>query len=150
MLVDLDLQRPRLANYFGIAPQNGGALAVLKERATLRDVTMPILAGNQELVVVLTPSAKESAELMSSRQMGNLLRDLRNDFQIVILDLPPILSSDDVIALLPQIDCVLLVAAVGLTKTSEIEECVRHLQQTQLVRVVLNKTEDAESSYYHY
>ena len=87
---------------------------------------------------------------MSSRQMGNLLRDLRNDFQIVILDLPPILSSDDVIALLPQIDCVLLVAAVGLTKTSEIEECMGHLQQSQLVRVVLNKARDTKSTHYHY
>ena len=82
--------------------------------------------------------------------MGNLLRDLRNDFQIVILDLPPILSSDDVIALLPQIDCVLLVAAVGLTKASDIEECVRHLQQSQLVRVVLNKAGDTDSTHYYY
>ena len=87
---------------------------------------------------------------MSSRPLGNLLRDLRKEFQIVLLDLPPILSSDDVIALLPQIDCVLLVTAVGLTEASEVEECMRHMQPSQLVRVVLNKATDTDTSYYYY
>ena len=150
VLMDLDLQRPRLSRYFGIATQNEGTLGVLRERAALRDVTMPIRAGNQGVVLIPTAGTEESAELMSSRQMGNLLRDLRNDYQIVILDLPPILSSDDVIALLPQIDCVLLIAAVGLTKASEVEECVRHLQSSQLIRVVLNKATDTDSTYYGY
>ena len=42
MLMDLDLQRPRLSDYFGIAPRNEGTLGVLKERATLRNVTVPV------------------------------------------------------------------------------------------------------------
>ena len=71
--------------------------------------------------------------------MGNLLQDLRRDYQTIVVDLPPILSSDDVIRILPQIDCVLLVAAVGLSKLSDVEESMRHLQSSQLVRVVLNK-----------
>ena len=149
-LVDLDLQRPQISHYFGITPLSEGALGVLEGRTTLRNVTMPVRAGNQQMVVIPTASAKVSAELMSSRPLGNLLRDLRKEFQIVLLDLPPILSSDDVIALLPQIDCVLLVTAVGLTKASEVEECMRHVQPSQLVRVVLNKATDTDTSYYYY
>ena len=51
--------------------------------------------------------------------MRNLLQDFKRTYQshIIIVDLPPILSSDDVIAVLPQIDCVLLVAAVGHDKS---------------------------------
>ena len=60
ILMDLDLQRPRLSDYFGIAPRNEGTLGVLKERATLGNVTVPILAGNQELVVIPTLGARES------------------------------------------------------------------------------------------
>ena len=149
-LVDLDLQRPQISNYFGIVPLSEGALGVLEGRTTLRNVAMPVRAGNQQLVVIPTAGTKVSAEFMSSRLLGNLLRDLRKEFQIVLLDLPPILSSDDVIALLPQIDCVLLVTAVGQTKASEVEECMRHMQQSQLVRVVLNKATDADASYYYY
>ncbi len=149
-LVDLDLQRPQISHYFGIIPPSEGVLGVLEGRTTLRNVTMPVRAGNQQMVVIPTAATKVSAEFMSSRLLGNLLRDLRKEFQIVLLDLPPILSSDDVIALLPQIDCVLLVAAVGLTKASEVEECMRHIQPSQLVRVVLNKATDTDTSYYYY
>ena len=53
------------------------------------------------------------------------------------------------IAILPQIDCVLLVAAVGLSKASEIEECNRHLQSSDIVRIVLNKATDAVPNYYY-
>jgi hypothetical protein len=58
------------------------------------------------------------------------------------------LVSDDVIALLPQIDCALLVAAVGSTTVPEIEECGRHLQATNLVRIVVNKVPETKKMYY--
>ena len=149
-LVDLDLQRPQISHYFGIIPPGEGALGVLEGRTILRDATMPVRAGNQQMVVIPTASTKVSGELMSSRPLGNLLRDLRKEFQIVLLDLPPIMASDDVIALLPQIDCVLLVTAVGITKASQVEECMRHVQPTRLIRVVLNKATDPDTSYYYY
>ena len=57
---------------------------------------------------------------MGSHAMSKLLQDLRRDYQIIVLDLPPMLLSDDVIALAPQLDCVLLVAAIGLSKASEV------------------------------
>ena len=113
-LIDLDLLRPRVSSYFGLMPPYEGVVGVLEERTSLRDAAVPVRAGNQRMVIVPTAAARQSAELMSSRPMGNMLRDLRASFQIVILDLPPILSSDDVIALLPQVDCVLLVASVGV------------------------------------
>jgi protein-tyrosine kinase len=145
--VDLDLQRPQLSSYFGLTPSNYGVLGVLEERTSLRNVAVPIRAGDQRMVVIPTAAAKQSAELMSSQSMGNLLRDLKATFQIAILDLPPILSSDDVIALLPQVDCILLVVTVGTTKVSEVEECFRLLPTSRLVRVVLNKAPEADSNY---
>jgi protein-tyrosine kinase len=79
-----------------------------------------------------------------------LLKDLKAGYQIIILDLPPMLLSDDFIALAPQLDCVLLVIAIGLSKISEVEECARHLQTSQLLRVVVNKAQDANSRYSYY
>ena len=148
VLVDLDLQKPQIANCLGLTPADGGVLDLLKERTTLRNVTIPVRAGNQRIVVLPTAPTRESSELMGSRAMRNLLQDLRRDYQTIIVDLPPILSSDDVISILPQIDCVLLVAAVGHSKVSEVEECMRHLHSSQLVRLVLNKATDVNSNYY--
>jgi Mrp family chromosome partitioning ATPase len=152
VLVDLDLQKPLVADSLGLAPAAGGALDVLTERSTLASEIVTIRAANQRLIVLPTAATKESSELMGSRQMRNLLQDIRRSYQsyILILDLPPILSSDDVIALLPQIHCVLLVAAVGTSKVSEVEECNRHLQSSHLVRLVVNKSNDANANYYYY
>ena len=89
---------------------------------------------------------------MASRAMAMLFQDLRRTYasQTIIVDLPPILSSDDVLAILPQVDCVLLVVAVGTTKVAEIEECTRHLQSTEVVRIAVNKVPNANAAYGYY
>jgi protein-tyrosine kinase len=48
------------------------------------------------------------------------------------------------------VDCVLLVAAVGTSTVSEIEECNKHLQATDLVRLVLNKAPESTTRYSYY
>jgi protein-tyrosine kinase len=150
VLVDLDLQKPRVADYLGLTPPDGGILGVLEGRVSLQTATVSVRAGNQQFVVLPSAATRESSELMGSRAMSNLLQEIRkrHPSHIIILDLPPILSSGDVIALLPQIDCVLLVAAVGHSKASEIEECTRHLKSTPLVRLVVNKAAKQNSYYY--
>jgi Mrp family chromosome partitioning ATPase len=152
ILVDLDLQKPQVANTLGIIPANGGALDLLQERHSLAGAAIPVRAGDRSILVVPTASTRESSELIGSRAMRNLLQEFRRNYRshIVILDLPPMLSSDDVISLLPQIDCVLLVAAVGTSKATEIEECNRHLKSCHLVRLVVNKCADANTNYYYY
>jgi len=152
VLVDLDLQRPQVANSLGLMPAGDGVLGVLGERTTLAKIAQPVRAGNQRIIAVPTAATRESSELMGSRTMRTLLQDLRRNYQshTIIVDLPPILSSDDVIAILPQIDCVLLVAAVGHSKASEVEECNRHLQSSHLVRVVVNKAIEENTHYYYY
>ena len=152
LLVDFDLQKPQVANYLGLRPVDDGALAVLQERATLRSTNMLVRAGKQRITVLPTISTRESSELIGSRAMRSLLQDIRRHYQshTVILDLPPILSSDDVISILPQVDCVLLVAAVGLSKASEVEECNRYLQSSHLLRLVVNKANEESASYYCY
>ena len=152
VLVDLDLQRPQVANSLGLTLAGQGVLDILDQRATLQSSAIPIRAGNHRIVVLPTAATRESSELMGSRPMRNLLQDVRRRYQsnIIIVDLPPILASDDVISVLPQIDCVLLVAAVGQSKVSEVEECSRHLKSSHLVRVVVNKATEQNSNYYYY
>jgi MinD superfamily P-loop ATPase len=81
--------------------------------------------------------------------MSTLLQAIKRDFKsrIVILDMPPMLTSDDVIAILPQIDCVLLVAAAGASTVSEIKDCSKHLQAAEVVRLVLNKSSEPAIGY---
>jgi protein-tyrosine kinase len=151
LLVDLDLRKPEISDYLGLRLTDRGLLDVLDNRISSRHATIQVraTATDQRIAVLPTASAKESAGLMGSQAMGSLLRELKRDAPIVILDLPPILSSDDVISILPQVDCVLLVAAAGRSNPSDILKSIRHLESTQVVRVVLNMATDEMADYYY-
>ena len=152
VLVDLDLQRPQVANTLGLVLADRGMLDLLGEQTNLQGAVVPVRAGNHRIVALPTAATRESSELMGSRTMRTILQDIRRTYQsnIIIVDLPPILASDDVISVLPHIDCVMLVAAVGQSKVSEVEECSRHLKSSHLVRLVVNKATEANSNYYYY
>lgn len=149
LLIDMDFRKPQLASRLGIEPE-AGLLDVLEGRVAIAEATVEVRAGRHSILILPTDPTNISAELIASRTMQAFIQELRRDYRsyVVILDLPPILVSDDVTALLPQIDCALLVAAVGTTTIPEIEESGRHLQATNLVRVVVNKVPETKKMYY--
>jgi capsular exopolysaccharide synthesis family protein len=152
LLVDFDLQKPQIANHLGLKCDQG-VMSVLEGRTDLSSAIIQARIRNQQFLVLPCETATpNSSEWMASRQMSALMEEIKQQFKswTVILDLPPILTSDDVISILPQINSVLFVVAAGSTTASEIKECNKHLEATPVVRVVLNKAEDAMPSYYHY
>ena len=149
LLVDMDLQRPRVASYLGIQP-DVGLLGVIEERVALSDAMIQARIGSVRFSTVLCEgSTADSSKYLTSQGMKKFLQDIRRNFrsQTVIIDMPPILSGDDVLTILPQIDGVLLVAAAGISTVSEIEDCSKHLQSTEVVRIVLNKDDERSQAY---
>ena len=78
------------------------------------------------------------------------MTDIRDRYEsrMIIFDLPPLLSTDDAMAFMPQVDCALLVVANGASTTSDVKEACRLLQTTNLIGAVLNKTEENIKTYY--
>jgi len=151
LLVDLDFRKPQVAACLGLKCDEG-VLSVLEGRTTLSDAIIPARVGNLRFMVLPTASTIRSSELISSRAMTAMLEDIKREYhsKTIILDLPPILSGDDVIAILPQMDCVLLVAAVGTTTVAQIKECNKHLQSAEVVRIALNKVLETSTDHYYY
>ena len=152
LLVDLDLRKPQVASCLGLR-RNEGVISVLDGRTTLASAIIPARIGNNHLAVLPTEAATSgSSDRMASRAMTEMLEQIKRDYQsqMVILDLPPLLLSDDVLAILPQLDCVLLVAAIGTSTIAEINESNKHLQSLGIVRLVINKVPPSHSNYYYY
>jgi protein-tyrosine kinase len=151
LLVDLDLRKPQVATSLGLKP-NQGVTSLLEGRSTLADTINQVRIGDHVMMVLPTESSTpRSSDRMASRAMSEILQQIKKDYrsEIVVFDLPPILSSDDVLAILPLLDCVLLVAAVGTSTVAEIAESNKHLQSAEIVRVVLNKAPPSNSQYYY-
>ncbi len=149
MLVDLDFRRPRVGSYLGLSMPKS-LNNYLDGSADLAEVLV-----NPKLPrFVVLPTAKpvsSPSEVLSSKKVENLIQDLRNRYEsrIVIFDLPPMLTADDAIAILPKIDCALLVVGNGMSSQSDIEETMHLLTGINLLGVVLNKAEVEPRSYYY-
>ena len=141
MLVDFDLRRPRVGTYLGVR-KTPSLSEVLTGKAQLADAMV-----NPDLPrLVVLPTSRpvpHAAEVLSSVVVRSMVADLRERYadRIVIFDLPPVMAGDDVMALLPSVDAVLLVVGNGDSTRKEIEESMRHLPPEQLLGVVLNKAE---------
>ncbi|MBD9438195.1 CpsD/CapB family tyrosine-protein kinase [Pseudomonas fluorescens] len=148
LLVDFDLRRPKVGSSLGLSMENS-LNELLSHKAELQDVLVnPTLP--RFVVLPTREPIPHSTEVLSSPEVSNLIVELREryDSRISIFDLPPILSSDDVITVLPKFDCVLLVVANGMNSNKEIEESLYHLGGANLIGTVLNKAEPNNRTYY--
>ena len=148
LLVDFDLRRPKVGEYLGL-PMDKSLNELLADEAELQEVLVnPTLP--RFVVLPTREPIPLSTEVLSSPAVSHLIADLRERYnsRIVIFDLPPLLSSDDVINVLPRFDCVLLVVANGLNSKKEIEESLHHLGTANLIGTVLNKAAPENRSYY--
>jgi non-specific protein-tyrosine kinase len=118
LLVDGDLRRPRIPTYLGIEGAVG-LTDVLIGKALLNQVIQPW--GEPRLFVL--PSGQippNPSELLGSRGMRHVLEQVTNDYDIVIIDAPPLLPVTDAATLSAICDGVLLVARYGKTRQEHI------------------------------
>lgn len=139
LLIDLDLRRPQVAASLGLKAD----VSLNQVLASSTGVeTAMVNPGIPRLVVLPTRQAMPgSAEILASGKMAELLRELRERYEnrVIVVDLPPVLAADDVLAVLPRIDCVLMVVGNGASTPKEIEESMRRLSKAHVLGVVLNK-----------
>lgn len=139
VLMDMDLRRPSLAKICGIDRAIGFA-DVINRTAPFEDNAV-CYAPNLALCTNQHPQPN-AAELFGSPNMSDVLAMIETVYapDIMIFDTPPMLATDDMMALAPHVDCALLVAGAEATNVKEIDICERDLaSQTNVMGVVLNK-----------
>ncbi|MGB3111475.1 MAG: polysaccharide biosynthesis tyrosine autokinase [Candidatus Omnitrophota bacterium] len=170
-LIDADLRRPSVHKVFGIEREMGLTEAILGT-FKLEDVvkTMDdIMLGNIKASVVLKTYGMENlhiitaghtttnpAELLSSQNMTNLIKELKNKFQVVFFDSAPILPVTDSCVLSSKIDGVILVYEVGRVARGALRRSKLQIESAKgkPIGVVLNNMRASDmrfgSPYYYY
>jgi capsular exopolysaccharide synthesis family protein len=147
LLLDADLRRPAQHRYFGLQTRWGLAEYLQMDLSWEEVIIVP---GIERLMVLpCIHPAEGSSELLGSPKMGALLKDCksRSDIQCVVVDLPPVLSGDDVLMLSPHIDALLLVIDDGRTQAAEIAKSLEVLDRVPIVGSVLNRSEESVANY---
>ena len=138
VLVELDLRRPSMARLVGLkAPQS--MASVLQGTRTVPESFARY--GDNLALGTNAQAVRDSAELLMNARTAEGVAAIKRAFlpDVIIYDLPPMLMSDDVMAFLPQLDCVLLVAGAERSRLDEVDKCEKDLaDQTNVLGVVLN------------
>jgi len=154
-LVDLDLQRPRVADYLGMNNSLGqrGLTDFLLGDATFEQIMYAPAHVERLSVIPNFQAVANASDLLTSPRMGELVQALEAEAprRIVIFDMPPVLAADDVLAFAPQLDGLLMVVAEGTTSRDALRGAKQVLQEMNLLGVVLNRSETQdEGAYYSY
>ena len=153
-LIDLDLQRPRVAEYLGMRNGRGekGLSDYLQGNATFENIVYSPDIERLAVIPNFQPMLNAS-EMLTSPRMTELMQALEAETprRILIFDMPPVLAADDVLAFAPQIDGLLLVVAEGTTDRNSLRRAKEVLAEMNLLGVVLNRSaERNDAAYYSY
>ena len=147
-LVDLDLRHSSISRYLGL-PDGPGTSDCLRGEATLEQA---LVKPDIERLLVLPNLHTESnsSELISSPEMHEIAQRLVLDDpqRIVIYDMPPLLSADDMLAFAPFTDAVLFVVSEGATRQTDVVKARELLETVNVIGTVLNQSDVKTASYY--
>jgi capsular exopolysaccharide synthesis family protein len=142
LLVDADLRGPRIGGLLGVETRPGLS-ELLRGESTPQEVLRNPRGSTLTVLPAGTPH-QEGGQLVSSSSMRSLLEQVRQQFDEIYLDVPPVLPVADGVLLASSSDGVILVVRAGMTSRSVVWQAVESLTGTVLLGCVLNGVEVSE------
>lgn len=163
LIIDADLRSPALRDYLGITPQVS-LEELLQEQSTELDLERFATDVDNVYAMLARSPAASPAELLGSAKMRLLIERLKDVFDVIIFDTPPVLVATDATLLSTQCDTTIVVASSGSTDAEAIEQVLSELRGVgaAVAGVILNRFDPThiygykytygyrQSSYYKY
>jgi capsular exopolysaccharide synthesis family protein len=147
LLVDTDMRKSDIARIFDASPKPG-----LKEFLTgsvpLDEI---ILSSNSVGGLSLISGGEKGTmppDLLAGETFRSFLQEMRNKFDVVLLDTPPILPVADTMSLRDQVDGFILIFRIGLTPYVMLQQALEEIDKNKIIGVVLNGVEMQKYKYY--
>jgi len=148
-LLDCDMRSPSICRYLGVQPP-AEMVHYFRGEVGARDLFFRV--GEERLAIAGGTVATDAAsELLAMGRFEALLEEIRSvaDNPLVLVDLPPVISTDDALVVAPRIDALVLVAAEGLTRRDQLDRTMGLIAEYPVAGVVLNRSADAMGTEYY-
>lgn len=151
LLVDADMRKATVHKSFGLSNEVGLSNLVSGQQSA-SSVIQPSGVDNLS-VMTAGPTPPNPAELLNSHRMNVVIEELYQMFDLIVFDLPPVMTVADGLIMASKTDGTVVVIREGVTRKDSIIEAKNRLIQAKarILGVIYNGVEQMnESSYYYY
>lgn len=151
VLIDCDLRKPKIHRIFKLSNEEGGLSNILideiKSEQGIKETEVPNL---YVLPSGMTPP--NPSELLSSQKMQEFMEYLRQSFDYIVVDSPPLIVVTDAQIISKYSDACILVVAAGESDRNAVIKAKELLcnVNANLIGIVLNKIDISREKYYKY
>ena len=140
VIVSSDLRRPRLGEIFGLDERPGLTTVLLGEQ-TLEQVLQPVPGYERLRLLGAGPAQPNPAELLSGPKTKEIFDSLRETFDLVLIDSPPVLPVTDAMVLSAHTDGTLLIVTANQTRSNALQRTSEKFAQaaSPVIGIVLNR-----------
>ena len=148
LVIDADLRRPRLHRVFNVRNM-GGLSGYLTGKASLEDAIKKTKVENIWFIPS-GPIPPNPAELLNSGKMKELIAELKERFDIVLFDTPPVLAVVDSIIVSSLVDSMVFLVQAGKTTNKPFLQGVEELKRAKakIIGVLFNEVKAKGNGYY--
>jgi capsular exopolysaccharide synthesis family protein len=156
ILVDLDLRRPTVHRFFGLKGRPGLTDVALDDVA-LQDAVaridlVGVHSGGSLSVLPSGPIPPDPGEFVGTSVVGQLLRELADQYDVVLIDTPPVLHAVEAMTLSTHVDAMLIVTRLATARRGTLTELQRMLDRTPAAKLgfILTGTDGGPDYSYAY
>ncbi len=150
LLIDCDLRRPSQHKIFGV-PSGTGLSSVVNEELSWREARVRVPANPQLHLITAGPPSRRAADMIGAA-LPPLLEEMGKEYDLIVLDGPPLLGFAESLQMAAAVDGVILVTRAGDTSRKAVGAALQTLHQLRVnvVGLVLNQVKRSHSDHYYY
>jgi protein-tyrosine kinase len=147
VLLDLDMRNPSVCRTLGVQPAH--ELSDFLESGTNAQNMFFSIGSDNLLLAGGVHAIPHASELLASPRFEELLQVVKQGLvdPIVLIDLPPVLLTDDALVVAPKIDAFMIVASEGTSGRADVSKAMNLLSDFPIAGVVLNRAAEATQGY---
>ena len=148
LLLEADLRRPTVASKLGLS-RTPGLSNLLISKGGFRDVIQHCAIAPIADVITSGDIAPNPSELLGSARMERLLAELKQEYDYIVVDLPPVTVVSDTLAISKLLDGVVVVVCAGISEQKMLSEAMRQLNMVdvRILGFVYRELDDRKKHY---
>lgn len=150
LFIDADMRKPTVHKTFGLTNEVGLS-KVLSSNNSVLEMSRPSIVDNLS-ILTSGPKPPNPSELLGSTRMNQVIEEVRHLYDVIIFDVPPVVTVTDAQIMASKADGTLLVVRENVTRKDALTKAKDLLEmvQAKVLGVVYNGAQNLKDQSYYY